>query len=387
VTIKGKVAIVGAAETTRLGRIPDQSAMQLHAEAALHAVRDAGLTIHDIDGIACAGESPVEVAEYLGITPQYLDGTHVGGASFMLHVRHAAAAIEAGLATTVLITHGESGRSRVGMQPWAPAPQSMRGQFEVPYGIMGAPTAFPIGILRYMHEYGMTPEQMAMVPVIQRQWAARNPRAKLRDPITVDDVLSSRLVSYPIHLLECCLVTDGGAAVVLTSRERAETMDLPHDPVVILGAGESSESAMISMMDDLTESRAFRVAGERAFAESGIGRDEVDHLMVYDAFAHVPIYGLEALGFVGRGEAPAFIEEGNTAPGGRLPLNTNGGGLAYTHTGMYGMFAIQESVRQLRGQAPAQVPGAEVSVVLGNGGMFMSAGVLVLGTPAVAAAA
>jgi acetyl-CoA acetyltransferase len=383
-TIKNKTAIIGAAETQRLGTIPDQSAMQLHAEAGLAALRDAGLTIHDVDGVACAGESPVEVAEYLGITPQYLDGTHVGGSSFMLHVRHAAAAIAAGLCTTVLITHGESGRSRVGMQPWAPAPQSMRGQFEVPYGVMGPPTTFPIGLLRYMKDYGMTPEQLAMVPVVQRQWAGLNPRAKLRDPITVDDVLSSRMVAHPIHLLECCLVTDGGGAVVLTSLERANSLDLPHEPVVILGAGESSESAMVSMMADVTSSRAFRTAGERAFAEAGIKHGEVDHLMIYDAFAHVPIYGLEDLGFVGRGEAPAFIGDGHTAPGGMLPLNTNGGGLSYTHTGMYGMFAIQESVRQLRGQAPAQVPDANVSVVLGNGGMFMSAGVLVLGTPAAA---
>ncbi|MFN7150332.1 MAG: thiolase C-terminal domain-containing protein [Microthrixaceae bacterium] len=381
-SIRGSIAIIGAAETEKLGKIPDQSAMELHAEAARRAIADAGLTLKDIDGVACAGESPVEVAEYLGVTPHYLDGTHVGGSSFMLHVRHAAAAIAAEHCSTVLITHGESGRSRVGMQPWAPAPQSMRGQFEVPYGVMGAPTTFPIGILRYMKRYGMTPEQMAMVPVVQRQWAVQNPRAKLREPITVEDVLSSRVVAHPVHLLECCLVTDGGAAVVVTSAERAASLALPHEPVHLLGSGESSESAMVSMMEDFTSSRAFRTAGELAFAEAGIKHADVDHLMIYDAFAHVPIYGLEDLGFVGRGDAPSFIEDGNTAPGGSLPLNTNGGGLAYTHTGMYGMFAIQESVRQLRGEAAAQVPDVNISVALGNGGMFMSAGVLVLGTPA-----
>lgn len=377
-----RAAIIGAAETDEIGTVPHLSAMQMHAQAGLKALADAGLTIADVDGLACAGESPVEVAEYLGITPQYLDGTHVGGSSFMLHVRHAVAAIEAGLCTTVLITHGESGRSRVGMQHWAPAPQSMRGQFEVPYGVAGPPTTFPIGVLRYMKQYGMTPEQLAMVPVVQRQWAARNPRAKLQQLITVEDVLSSRLVAYPIHLLECCLVTDGGAAVVVTSLERANSLDLAHEPVVILGSGESSESAMVSMMEDFTSSRAFRTAGERAFASAKIAHSDVDHLMIYDAFAHVPIYGLEDLGFVGRGEAPAFIEEGHTAIGGKLPLNTNGGGLAYTHTGMYGMFAIQESVRQIRGEAAAQVSDVNVSVVLGNGGMFMSAGVLVLGSRA-----
>ncbi|GII78563.1 thiolase [Sphaerisporangium rufum] len=371
------VAIVGAAETERIGRVPDMSAMQLHAAAGLAALRDAGLTTADIDGVACAGESPVDVADTLGIRAGYLDGTMVGGASFMLHVRHAAAAIEAGLCHTVLITHGESGRSRIGMQPWAPAPQSVRGQFEVPYGAILAPSTFPIGVLRYMKRYGMTPEQLAMVPVVQRRWAARNPRAKLREPITVEDVLASRMISYPLHLLECCLVTDGGAAIVVTSRDRAA--DRPRPPVHLLGAGEAGESPAISQMADLTSSRAFRDAGRAAFAEAGISHADVDHLMIYDAFAHVPLYGLEDLGFVGRGESFSFVEEGHTAPGGRLPTNTNGGGLAYTHTGMYGMFAIQESVRQVRGEAAAQVDGVRVSVVLGNGGSFMSAGVLVLG--------
>jgi acetyl-CoA acetyltransferase len=185
-----------------------------------------------------------------------------------------------------------------------------------------------------------------------------------------------------MHLLECCLVTDGGGALILTSDERAAAMDLPKSPVYVLGTGESAEAQTISMMEDFTTSRAFRVSSGLAFAESGIGHGDVDHLMVYDAFAHLPIYGLEDLGFVGRGEAGAFIAEGNTEPGGRLPMNTNGGGLSYTHTGMYGMFAIQESVRQLRGEAAAQVPDVNVSVAQGVGGMFMAAGTLVLGTAA-----
>jgi acetyl-CoA acetyltransferase len=377
-SLRGTAAIIGAAETERLGRIPDMSAMELHAEAGLAALRDAGLTIDDVDGVACAGENPLDVAHHLGIRAGYLDGTMVGGTSFLLHVRHAAAAIAAGLCRTVLITHGESGRSRVGMQPWAPAPQSTRGQFEMPYGAHLAPTTFPIGVLRYMKTYGMTHEQLAMVPVVQRQWAARNPRAKLRDPITVEDVLASRMIAYPLHLLECCLVTDGGAAIVVTAADRAA--DAPKPPVYLLGAGEAAESPAISQMADLTSSRAFRDAGRAAFAEAGITHDDVDHLMIYDAFAHVPLYGLEDLGFVGRGESFHFVAEGHTAPGGRLPMNTNGGGLAYTHTGMYGMFAITEAVRQVRGEAAAQVDDVNVSVVLGNGGSFMSAGVLVLGS-------
>jgi acetyl-CoA acetyltransferase len=185
-----------------------------------------------------------------------------------------------------------------------------------------------------------------------------------------------------MHLLECCLVTDGGGALIVTSAERAKAMDLPHPPVYLLGTGESCETPMVSQMEDFTTSKAFRVSGKKAFDEAGITHADVDHLMIYDAFAHLPIYGLEDLGFVGRGEAGAFISDGNTAPGGKLPLNTNGGGLSYTHTGMYGMFAIQESVRQLRGTAPAQVPDVEISVAHGVGGMFSAAGTLVLSNQA-----
>ena len=191
-------------------------------------------------------------------------------------------------------------------------------------------------------------------------------------------MLASPLVAYPFHRLECCLVTDGGGALLVTSADRAA--DGPaNPPVYVAGTGEASETPMISQMDDFTESRAFRQAGRAAFAEAGIGAADVDHLMVYDAFAHLPIYGLEDLGFVAKGEAGAFIAAGNTAPGGSLPMNTNGGGLSYTHTGMYGMFAIQEAVRQLRGEAAAQVDSPEISVILGNGGMFATSGVLVLG--------
>lgn len=376
-TVRGRVAIVGAAETTRLGRIPDVSQIALHADAARNAIADCGIEPSEIDGVACAG-NPVDVAHYLGITPTWLDGTAVGGCSFLIHVRHAAAAIAAGMCGTVLVTHGESGRSRVGVGGWSPDRSSLRGQFEMPYGPVGPPTLFTLGVLRYMHETGLTHEQLAQVAVVQREWAAGNPRAMMRDPITVDDVFESRLIAYPFHLLECCLVTDGGGALIITSAERAAAMDLARPPVWVAGTGESCETPMVSQMEDLTSSKAFRVSGAAAFAEAGVGPDDVDHLMIYDAFAHLPLYGLEDLGFVGRGEAGAFVAEGNTRPGGRLPLNTNGGGLSYTHTGMYGMFAIQESVRQVRGTAPAQVPDVEVSVAHGVGGMFGAAGTLVL---------
>ncbi len=374
------VAIVGAAETTELGRIPNTSQIQLHADAALNALADAGLAASDIDGVATAGESPVAIAHYLGIAPHWVDGSSVGGCSFMLHVRHAVAAIEAGYAKTVLITHGESGRSGVGRGGGGGGRASLPAQFEGPYGGMGPTTMFTIGVLRYMKQYGMTHEQLAMVAVAQREWAGRNPRASYRDPITVDDVLRSRMIAYPFHLLECCLVTDGGGALILAGAKRAQ--DFPNKPVYILGSGESVETPMVSQMKDVTSSQAFRIAGGDAMRSAGIGHADVDHLMVYDAFAHLPIWGLEDLGFCERGEAAGFIEDGNTRPGGKLPLNTNGGGLSYMHSGMYGMYALQESVRQMRGTAPAQVPDAEISVCLGVGGMFAASGCIVLGNNA-----
>ncbi len=371
------VAVVGASETTELGRIPHLSQMQLHVDGAFNALKDAGLTIKDIDGIATAGASPVDLTHYLGLKPRWVDGTSVGGCSFLIHVRHAVAAIEAGYCETVLITHGESGRSGIGRGGGGGGAASFASQFEIPYGPMGPTTLFGIGVLRYMKQYGMTHEQLASVAVAQREWAGRNPRAMYRDPITVDDVLASRMIAYPFHLLECCLVTDGGGALILTKAERAK--DFPQPPAYILGSGESVETPMISQMTDLTSSRNFRIAGHDAMTAAGISHSDVDHLMIYDAFAHLPLYGLEDLGFVGRGEAGPFIAEGHTRPGGKLPLNTNGGGLSYTHTGMYGMFALQESVRQVRGQAAAQVDDVNISVCLGVGGMFAAGACIIFG--------
>ena len=262
-TSRPGVIIAGAAETDAIGKLPDKSTLQLHIEAAVNAVADAGLTLRDIDGIATvSAPGPVQVAHALGITPTYLDGTGVGGTSFLLHVRHAAAAIRAGYARTVLITHGESGRSRVGAAPFPRGGgSSIPGQFEAPYGTMGPTTAFTIPALRYMKEYGLTHEQLAYVAVAQRKWAARNPRAMFRDLITVDDVLASRLVAWPFHLLECCLVTDGGGALVVTSADRAAEFRKP--AVHVLGTGEAAEAPMISQLADFTDSQAFRLAGDR----------------------------------------------------------------------------------------------------------------------------
>jgi acetyl-CoA acetyltransferase len=377
------VAAVGAAETTELGRIPNMSVIQLHADAALNALADAGLKPTDIDGVACAGASPTELAYYLGITPTYADGTSVGGCSFMLHVRHAAAAINEGLCKTVLITHGESGRSRVGAGGGfrgGGGGASLAGQFEAPYGPVGPPSMFTVPVLRYLKVRGYSVEDLANVCVIQREWAAKNPRASMKDPITIDDVMNARMIAYPFTLLMCCLVTDGGGAIILTSAERAK--DFPKKPVYVLGTGESVETPMVSQMEDFTSSKAFRVSGKKAFDEAGIAHKDVDHLMIYDAFAHLPLYGLEDLGFCKPGEAAGFINERHTAienagKPGSLALNTNGGGLSYMHSGMYGMYAMQESIRQMRGVAPAQVPGAKISISHGVGGMFGASGTII----------
>lgn len=375
------LVIVGAAESNEVGRLPGISSLGLHLESARNALQDAGLTRDDIDGVATVTEpGPVAIADALGINATWFDSTNVGGTSFLSHVRHAAAAIEAGLCTTVLITHGESGRSRVGEKPWASDPSSLLGQFEMPFGPTGPASLFTLPALRYMKETGTTHEQLAAVPVAQRKWAARNPRAMMRDEITIDDVFASKMIAYPFHVLQCCLVTDGGGALIVTSAERAADLPLRKPLVYVLGSGEGADGPLVSQMKSRTSSRGFRRAGTDAFAQANITHADVDHLMIYDAFAHVPLYGLEDLGFVAPGEAGAFIEEGHTSPGGRLPMNTNGGGLSYTHTGMYGMFAIQESVRQLRGEAAAQLDAPKTSVVLGNGGMFMAASALVLGT-------
>jgi acetyl-CoA acetyltransferase len=372
----GSIAIVGAAETDEIGRLPQHSQMALHAEAARNALRDVGLSLADVDGIAGSATAS-DVAHYLGVTPRWIDTTSVGGTSFLLHVRHAAGAIEAGLASTVLITHGESRRSQVGAPPRVLDPASFDGQYERPYGVGGPPSMFTVPALRFMKERNVSHEQLASVAVAQRRWANRVPRAKLRELITVDDVFNSPLIAYPFHLLECCLVTDAGGALILTSAERAA--DLPTRAVYILGTGESTGSPMVSQMPDFCSSEVFRRSSRDAFAEAGLSHEDIDHLMIYDAFAHVPLYGLEDIGFVAPGESGAFVAEGHTSPGGRLPMNTNGGGLSYTHTGMYGMFAIQEAVRQLRGDAAAQVEGVRTSFVQGVGGFFAAAGALVLG--------
>jgi acetyl-CoA acetyltransferase len=374
----GRIAIVGASETTEIGVLPDRSMIQLHAEAALNALADAGLSAADVDGVATAGPLALEVSHHLGITPRWLDGTNVGGCSFMLLVRHAAAAIASGAADVVLVTHGESGRSRVGASPRRGNLASPQGQFEAPFGAVVPYATFTVPAIRFLHERGLTRRDLAEVVVAQREWAVDNPRAFRRKPVTVEQVLAGPPIAFPFTRDMCCVVTDAGGALVLTSAERAADLPGGARAVYLLGSGESAEGPLVSQMDEVDSFGAFRRASAEALATAAVSHADIDHLMAYDAFAHLPLYMLEDIGFVGRGESGAFIADGNTRKGGKLPMNTNGGGLSYTHTGMYGMFAIQEAVRQLRGEAVVQVPGVEISFVQGVGLFFGAAGSLVL---------
>ncbi len=378
--LRGAVAIVGAGESDWVGRLPNKSALTLHMEAAHNALADAGLRKEDVDAVFTAGRNMAnEVPEYLGIRPRYVDGTQMGGCSFLAHVEHALAGIVAGLFDVALITHGESGYSRVGMPATRWGDDSNNAQFELIYGYAGPTTGYGLVATRHMHVYGTTKEQMAEVAVATRKWAALNPRAFLRDPITIDDVLSSRLIAWPFNLLDCCLVTDGGAAIVVTSAERAK--DLPQKPVYVLGTGEAVSHQMVSQMPNFDRWDAAMISGTQAFSMAGIKHEDIDVCELYDAFTIVPILALEALGFCKPGEGGPFVSGQRTAPGGDFPMNTNGGGLSYTHTGMYGMFAIVEAVRQLRGECgPRQVPQAQIALCHGTGGTWSSAATLILAT-------
>jgi acetyl-CoA acetyltransferase len=374
--LRNSACIVGVDESDEIGVLPGKSQLSLHLEAVTNAVRDAGLKIGDVDGIFTAGQhSPATLGEALGITPRYVDGTTVGGCSFIIMVEHAAAALHHGLCNVAVISHGESGRSQVGVT--RARDTALTGQYEIPYGYGAAPTQFALITTRHMHEYGTTLEQWAQVAVSTRQWAALNPKAMFRKPITVQDVLAARPVIYPFTLLNICLVTDAGGAVVLTRADRAR--DCAKKPVYVRGMGEGTEHVSVTQMKNLTFSEATRMSGERALSMAGVSHRDFSHIMLYDAFTSGPPIMLESLGFAKPGEGVQFFQDGRSTPGGSLPINTNGGGLSYTHTGMYGIFPIIEAVRQLRGECGArQVPRANVSLVNGMGGMLSAAGTLVL---------
>jgi len=361
---------------------PGMNANMLIAQAFRRALDDAGMEQSEIDGLASAGYGgmhEVAVAEYLGIRPRLLDSTAVGGSSFEFHLQHAYRAVEAGDVDTVAIVYGnpqvsERGRSLgTGRQFALVGPMA----WEVPTGITLV-GCYAIAAQRHMYQYGTTPEQLASIAVQIREHAAHNPNAMHRDPITVDDVLSSKLVADPLHKLDCCVISDGGCAVIVTTEERAK--HLRKKPVYVRGAASGMTHHSIQAMPDLTETVA-KHTGAKAFADAGITPADVDTFQMYDSFTYTVLVCLEDLGFCKKGEGGPFAASGALRVGGALPTNTDGGGLSATHPGMRGLFLICEAARQLRGEAgAAQVSGAEIAVAHGSGGWLSTMGTVVLGS-------
>ena len=378
--MKRVAAIAGVAESD-LGEVAPKTALQLQAEAAREALGEAGLSFGDVDGVFSAGGDvyapTLQLAEYLGVVPRHTDSTNIGGSSFVAHAGHAYRAIAAGLCEVALITYGSTQRTGSGRSLGRSGAQAGSAQFEAIWGMPAPVGAYAIAATRHMHEFGTTREQLAEVAVATRKWASLNPKAFMRDPIGIDDVLASRPIAEPLHLLDCCLVTDGGGAVVVVSAERAR--DLPKPPVWILGHGEAHTHLTIPSMPDLTVSPA-AYSGRRAFEMAGLRPDEMDVAELYDSFTITVLLTLEALGFCGRGESGAFVSGQRTAPGGEFPMNTNGGGLSYCHPGMYGIFTLIEATRQLRGECGEhQVADARLAVANGTGGVLSSGATVVLG--------
>jgi acetyl-CoA acetyltransferase len=376
--LRGAVSVVGVAES-RIGEVgPGVTPLELIAEATADALDDAGLRKGDVDGLFTAsayyGLPGVNVGEELGIRPRYSDSTNLGGASFVSHLLHAAAAIHAGLCDVALVAYASTQRSDGGRL------RSIveSNPHEAPYRPRYPVSMFALAAARHMFEFGTTREQLAEVAVSARAWARLTPRAFERGPLTIADVLASRMVSSPLTVRDCCLVTDGGGAVLVTSTQRARTLRRP--PAVLLGAGEAHWHRAIAQMPDLTTTAATD-SGARAYAMAGLGPGDVDVVELYDAFTINPILFLEDLGFCAKGEGGPFVAGGAIAPGGRLPVNTMGGGLSYTHPGMLGIFLVVEAVRQLRGEAgERQQAGAQVALVHGNGGALSAQATALLGT-------
>jgi acetyl-CoA acetyltransferase len=378
---RGSLAVVGAAESD-LGSVgAGWTPMDLMAQGVHRALADCGLDVSDVDGIFCATTQSrlagLALAEYLRLPEAYIDSTSTGGSSFLTHLAKAHDAIEAGVCSVAVIAYGSTQRSMGGRKN-AVSPE--RNLYESPFKPFNPPSSYALAAARHMHEFGTTREQLAEVAVAARRWALLNPAAWEKKPLTVEDVLSSRMVSYPLTLRDCCLVTDGGGALVVTSAQRARS--LPRPPVYVLGSGHYESHHSISSMPDLTTTGA-RQSGAQAYERSGLTAADVDVAMVYDAFTINTLLFLEDLGFCRKGEGGGFVSRGNIAPGGRLAVNTNGGGLSYCHPGMYGLMLLIEAVRQLRGECGArQVAGAEVALAHGNGAVLSSQSTVVLGTQA-----
>jgi acetyl-CoA acetyltransferase len=372
-TLRGAAALVGVG-LAGIGAAPGYTHLDLLGLAVRDALADAGLKLSDVDGLFTANMANIlptlVVGEYLGIQPAVAVGTNTGGNSFVDHLLWAALALQQGLCNVALICYGSNQRTGRGSGPDMPP-------YEAPYNPREPISSYALAAARHMFQYGTTREQLAAVTVSSRKWAALNPAAFVRDPLTVADVLASRMICDPLSLLDCCLVTDGAGAVVLTRADRAR--DLKRRPVYMLGCASAQTHRQISQMPDLTVTAAAQ-SGPRAFAMAGLGPRDVDVLQLYDAFTINVLLFLEDLGFCGKGEAGALVAGGAIAPGGSLPVNTNGGGLSCVHPGMYGIFTLIEAVTQLRGEAgERQVAGAEVALAHGNGGLLSAQTTAILG--------
>jgi acetyl-CoA acetyltransferase len=382
-TLRGAAAIVGVADDVSPTGELSRTGRSLEVAMVLDALEDAGLTLADVDGV-CHAESSMAFAEYLNIHPTYTDNTMTGGSSYEVHLEHAAAAIAAGLCETVISVYASTPRSdrklKRRIERRFPAGPNPMAEWEWPYGMRMPMGPYALAAARHMHEFGTTSEQLAQIAVSTREWATHNPRARYQTPLTIEDVLASPLQTTPLHLLDCCLVTDGAGAFVMTSAAKARTLRKP--PVYVLGAATCHDHMMITQMPDLTTTPG-AVSGPRAFAQAGITPADVDVLMGYDSFTITALLHLEDLGFCQKGEGGPFAADGKLGPGGSLPMNTNGGGLSFTHPGMYGMFLITEAVRQLRGEGEArQVPDANIAVAHGSGMVLSCMSTAVLGTEA-----
>jgi acetyl-CoA acetyltransferase len=375
-----RVAIVGAA-LSDCGRVPDKTALQLIHQASSRAVADAGIDKHDVQGLGAHGVTlaPVEISESLGLRPTWFDGTNVGGSSWEVQAQHAAAAIAAGEVDVVLLAYGSTARSDAKRQARAAATAVNRGgplAFELPYGHTLI-AKYAMVARRHLHHYGTTVEQLAEIAVAAHEWALRNPEAFDRRAISVEDVASAPMIADPFTALHCCLRTDGGGAVVLMSEDRARDLDV--EPIWILGAAHEASHVNMASWPDLTESPCART-GPAAFARAGIEPDDIDVALLYDSFTSTLLLTLEGLGFCGVGEGGSFVASGAIRPGGSLPVNPDGGGLAACHPGMRGIFLLVEAVRQLRGEAgERQVPGAHLACVNATGGFFSAVSTMVLG--------
>jgi acetyl-CoA acetyltransferase len=375
--LRGAAAIVGAAESDLGAVAARMSPIDLMAQGIARALDDCGLTLADVDGLFCASTqsrfSVMALAEYLGLPDAYTDSTIVGGSSFEIHVAHAMAAIQLGLCKVAVVAYGSTQRT-VGRRQ-ASARES--NPYETPFRPFLPASAYALAASRHMHQFGTTREQLAEVAVAARAWARMNPAAWDRRPLSIADVLNARPVSEPLTVRDCCLVTDGGGAIVVTSAERAR--DMPMKPVFVLGCGQSIPHANISSMPDLTVTGARR-SGEAAYRMARLGPSDIDVLALYDALTINVILFLEDLGFCTKGEGGPFVSGGAIAPGGRLAVNTNGGGLSYCHPGMYGLLILIEAVRQLRGVCGArQISGCETAIVHGNGGVLSAQSTVILG--------